>query len=216
MTLNGQQIAGDRAKLSIANGEKARLALYKLMLEETNFLILDEPTNHLDFDTREIVERALLKYQGTLLIVSHDRHFLDVLAERVLEIRDGILYDYPGNYSWFLEKREENLTKIPENLTPVKKSENKNSQAVNNFQVKQELKELKKNLSQCEKKISDSETRLNEIDAALCEPETLKDGLKVKNLMIERDNLDKEIQNLYSDWENLSLKIEELNEKISK
>ena len=200
----------------LSGGEKARLALYKLMLEETNFLILDEPTNHLDFDTREIVERALLKYQGTLLIVSHDRHFLDVLAERVLEIRDGILYDYPGNYSWFLEKREENLTKIPENLTPVKKSENKNSQAVNNFQVKQELKELKKNLSQCEKKISDSETRLNEIDAALCEPETLKDGLKVKNLMIERDNLDKEIQNLYSDWENLSLKIEELNEKISK
>ncbi len=207
----------------LSGGEKARLALYKLMLEETNFLILDEPTNHLDFDTREIVERALLKYQGTLLIVSHDRHFLDVLAERVLEIRDGILYDYPGNYSWFLEKRasligsqKENLAAIPENSTPVKKSENKNSQAVNNFQVKQELKELKKNLSQCEKKISDSETRLNEIDAALCEPETLKDGLKVKNLMIERDKLDKEIQNLYSDWENISLKIEDLNAKISK
>jgi len=207
----------------LSGGEKARLALYKLMLEETNFLILDEPTNHLDFDTREIVERALLKYQGTLLIVSHDRHFLDVLAERVLEIRDGILYDYPGNYSWFLEKRasligsqEENLAAIPENSAPVKKSENKNSQAVNNFQIKQELKELKKNLSQCEKKISDSETRLNEIDAALCEPETLKDGLKVKNLMIERDNLDKEIQNLYSDWENISLKIEDLNAKISK
>lgn len=207
----------------LSGGEKARLALYKLMLEETNFLILDEPTNHLDFDTREIVERALLKYQGTLLIVSHDRHFLDVLAERVLEIRDGILYDYPGNYSWFLEKRasligsqEENLAAVPENSTPVKKSENKNSQAVNNFQIKQELKELKKNLSQCEKKISDSETRLNEIDAALCESETLKDGLKVKNLMIERDKLDKEIQNLYSDWENISLKIEDLNAKISK
>ena len=199
----------------LSGGEKARLALYKLMLEETNFLILDEPTNHLDFDTREIVERALLKYQGTLLIVSHDRHFLDVLAERVLEIRDGILYDYPGNYSWFLEKREENLTTSPEVLTSVKKSENKNPQ-VNNFQVKQEIKELKKILSQCEKKISDSEARINEIDSALCEPETLKDGAKVKNLMIERDNLDKEIKNLYSEWENFSLKIEELNAKISK
>ena len=198
----------------LSGGEKARLALYKLMLEETNFLILDEPTNHLDFDTREIVERALLKYQGTLLIVSHDRHFLDVLAERVLEIRDGVLYDYPGNYSWFLEKREENLADPSQPEQKIIKKEN--SQASNTFQIKQELKELKKNLSQCEKKISDSESRLNEIDAALCEPETLKDGVKVKHLMIERDNLDKEIQNLYSDWENISLKLEELNAKISK
>ncbi|MBQ7069007.1 MAG: ABC-F family ATP-binding cassette domain-containing protein [Synergistaceae bacterium] len=107
----------------LSGGEKARLALYKLMLEETNFLILDEPTNHLDFNTREIVERALLKYQGTLLIVSHDRHFLDALAERVLEIRDGILYDYPGNYSWFLEKREETLSNlsVDKSTSPLRK-----------------------------------------------------------------------------------------------
>ncbi|MBQ3377455.1 MAG: ABC-F family ATP-binding cassette domain-containing protein, partial [Synergistaceae bacterium] len=86
------------------------------MLEETNLLILDEPTNHLDYETREVVERALLQYSGTLLIVSHDRHFLDILAERVLEIRNGKLYDYPGNYSWFLEKREELLETEQQNL----------------------------------------------------------------------------------------------------
>ena len=168
---------------------------------------MDEPTNHLDHETREIVERALLKYQGTLLIVSHDRHFLDVLAERVLEIRDGVLYDYPGNYSWFLEKREESLSGLPEeNKSPNDKKPVKDSQ--NKFQIKQELKEIKKLISQCEKKISDSESRLNEIDAALCEPETFKDGLKAKNLTAERENLEKEIQNLYSEWESLSLRQE--------
>lgn len=199
----------------LSGGEKARLALYKLMLEETNFLILDEPTNHLDYETREIVERALLKYQGTLLIVSHDRHFLDVLAERVLEIRDGILYDYPGNYSWFLEKREETLG----NAVQEEPQKNKNSKPVkdtqNKFQSRQELKEIKKLISQCEKKISDSESRLNEIDSAMCEPETLKDGIKVKNLINERDNLEKEIQDLYSEWESLSLKLEKTSDFIT-
>ncbi len=186
----------------LSGGEKARLALYKLMLEETNFLILDEPTNHLDHDTREIVERALLKYQGTLLIVSHDRHFLDVLAERVLEIRDGKLFDYPGNYSWFLDKREENLqaltvAPVAKKSIPIRKPDNKN-----------EIKETKKLISQCEKKISDLETKLNEIDKALSNPETLSNSKKIQQLLIERDELDKELKNLYSEWEELNLKFE--------
>ena len=185
----------------LSGGEKARLALYKLMLEETNFLILDEPTNHLDVDTREIVERALLKYQGTLLIVSHDRHFLDALAERVLEIREGKLYDYPGNYSWFLEKREQTLanddviTEKP--AAKVRPSKNNN-----------ELREIKKSISQSEKKISETESRINQIDSLLCQPETMKDGAKVQALMTERAGLERELQEAYSLWEELSLKLE--------
>ena len=185
----------------LSGGEKARLALYKLMLEETNFLILDEPTNHLDVDTREIVERALLKYQGTLLIVSHDRHFLDALAERVLEIREGKLYDYPGNYSWFLEKREQTLanddviTEKP--AAKVRPSKNNN-----------ELREIKKSISQSEKKISEIESRISGIDESLCQPETMKDGAKVQALMTERAGLERELQEAYSLWEELSLKLE--------
>ncbi len=189
----------------LSGGEKARLALYKLMLEETNFLILDEPTNHLDQNTRGIVERALLKYQGTLLIVSHDRHFLDVLAERVLEIRDGKLYDYPGNYSWFLEKREETLTadtgiiKTADRIKTVKRDDNA-----------KEIKETKKLIAQSEKDIADTEARIAEIDEELCRPETLKDSQKVQVLMIERDNISKSLKGLYSRWEELSIKLEEL------
>ena len=176
------------------------------MLEETNFLILDEPTNHLDQSTREIVERALLKYQGTLLIVSHDRHFLDSLAERVLEIREGKLYDYPGNYSWFLEKREETLTDSqPNPAKPAKKAKPTNDNL-------REIREVKKSIAQAEKDIAAKESRLQEIDAALCEPDTLKDSGKVQALMIERDNLDKSLKDLYSQWEGLSIKLENLKE----
>ena len=194
----------------LSGGEKARLALYKLMLEETNFLILDEPTNHLDHETREIVERALLKYQGTLLIVSHDRHFLDVLAERVLEIRDGKLFDYPGNYSWFLDKREENLQALT--VAPVAKK----SIQIRKPDNKNEIKETKKLISQCEKKISDLETKLNEIDSALSNPETLSNSKKIQQLLIERDELDKELKNLYSEWEELNLKFERIYDSYVK
>ena len=190
----------------LSGGEKARLALYKLMLEETNFLILDEPTNHLDQNTREIVERALLKYQGTLLIVSHDRHFLDALAERVLEIRDGKVYDYPGNYSWFLEKREESIsgTQI-DTQKPAKKTKPNND-------TLREIREVKKIVAGLEKKIAESEARMQEIDETLCRPETLSDSGKVQALMIERDNLDKRLKDSYSEWEEMSIMLENLKE----
>ena len=201
---SGDDIHKSAAVLS--GGEKARLALYKLMLEETNFLILDEPTNHLDQNTREIVERALMKYQGTLLIVSHDRHFLDSLAERVLEIREGKLYDYPGNYSWFLEKREESMTQ-PEISGPqtVRKARPNN-------ESQREVREVKKRVAQAEKDIAASEARISEIDEELRRPETLADSVRVQALMIERDNLDKGLKDLYSHWEELSLRLEDLKE----
>ncbi len=188
----------------LSGGEKARLALYKLMIEPTNFLILDEPTNHLDTDTREIVERALLKYQGTLLIVSHDRHFLDALAERVLEIRDGNLYDYPGNYSWFLEKREQTITPA-DDMKPSAKT--KSPKRDDNLR---EIREIKKAVSQAEKEISGHESRVAEIDGLLCLPETLRDSQKVQALMTERANLSRGLEELYSRWENLSLKLDGL------
>ena len=94
----------------LSGGEKSRLALLKILLTDTNLLILDEPTNHLDIKTREIFQNALLSYQGTILIVSHDRYFLDCLVGRVFELRDGVCHEYRGNYSYFIEKRREEQT----------------------------------------------------------------------------------------------------------
>ncbi len=91
----------------MSGGEKARLALLKLFLEGNNFLILDEPTNHLDIPTREIVEEALLAFKGTYLVISHDRYFLDKIAERTFRLDDGLLTEYMGNYSYYREKEKE-------------------------------------------------------------------------------------------------------------
>ena len=91
----------------LSGGEKSRLALLKILLRDSNLLILDEPTNHLDLKTKEIFQNALLAYSGTVVIVSHDRFFLDRHVNRVIEIRDGQCYEYHGNYSYFIQKRSE-------------------------------------------------------------------------------------------------------------
>ena len=188
----------------LSGGEKARLSLYKLMLAETNFLILDEPTNHLDQSTREIVERALLKYQGTLLIVSHDRHFLDNLAERVLEIRDGILYDYAGNYSYFLEKREEFFNANEKTDVSAKKiSSAKKSKPL----ISPETKILKKQITELENKITECEAKISDIDKKLCDPNFLNNSSEIQALMIERKNTEKILNVLYSEWEDANLKL---------
>ena len=91
----------------LSGGERARLALLKLFLEGDNFLILDEPTNHLDIPTREVVEDALRRYEGTVFVISHDRYFLDAVTKRTLVLADGAITDYAGNYSYYKEKLKE-------------------------------------------------------------------------------------------------------------
>jgi ATP-binding cassette subfamily F protein 3 len=98
----------------LSGGEKSRLALLKILLQDSNLLILDEPTNHLDLKTKEIFQNALLSYTGTVVIVSHDRFFLDRHVNRVIEIRDGQCHEYHGNYSYFIQKRSEMDATIPE------------------------------------------------------------------------------------------------------
>ena len=97
----------------LSGGEKSRLALLKILLQDSNLLILDEPTNHLDLKTKEIFQNALLGYTGTVIIVSHDRFFLDCLVNRVIEIRDGGCNEYHGNYSYFIQKSSEMDATIP-------------------------------------------------------------------------------------------------------
>lgn len=98
---------------ALSGGEKARLALLKLMMTGANFLILDEPTNHLDIPAKEAVEEAILAFPGTFLTVSHDRYFLDKVADRVIELSEGNLADYVGNYSYYRDKKAANPVKAP-------------------------------------------------------------------------------------------------------
>lgn len=94
----------DKAVSSLSGGEKARLALAKLMMQKANFLILDEPTNHLDLDSKEVLENALIDYPGTLLFVSHDRYFINRIATKVVELSGTGSFEYLGDYDYYIEK----------------------------------------------------------------------------------------------------------------
>jgi ATP-binding cassette subfamily F protein 3 len=220
----------------LSGGEKSRLALFKLLLSDTNFLILDEPTNHLDMNTREIFQRALLQYGGTLLIVSHDRYFLDDLSDRVIEIRDGELYDYPGNYSRFIEKREEAMrrderdapeicrrsqpdtsdprqkqheTKAPEDQAMSR--EKRRQEADERNRIYRERKVFMDKIGPLEAAIAKSETRRDEIDALLASPEVLSDSVLVRDLYKERKTILDGLSSDYDVWERLSEDMERVN-----
>ncbi|PKP55299.1 hypothetical protein CVT91_16035 [Candidatus Atribacteria bacterium HGW-Atribacteria-1] len=208
----------------ISGGEKSRLALVKILMQESNFLILDEPTNHLDIVTKELFQQALLKYSGTILIVSHDRFFLDNLITRVIEIRDGRIYDYPGNYSYFIEKRTQLLaennngnlsTKIKiveqskikiktlDKLRKQKEAEERNRFYRQNKDILDKLKSVEEKIKVLKGNKADAETQL-------CDPIVLKDSKKVQNLMIDLKKYNHELTTLTKTHENLILKIKEL------
>ncbi|MDL2264294.1 ABC-F family ATP-binding cassette domain-containing protein [Synergistaceae bacterium OttesenSCG-928-I11] len=224
--------SGDDIKKPIrvlSGGEKSRVALFKLLLSDSNFLVLDEPTNHLDMNTREIFQRALLQYGGTLLIVSHDRYFLDNLVDRVVEIRDGQLFNYPGNYSRFVEKRDEILRggETPKQEAPPKRADTAQAQSDEPFEpldqkrdrraeaearnrLYRERKKFTDRIAPLEERIAQSEARRGEIDALLCDPEVLADSARVQELMIERKNLEDTIAGDYAEWEELCAAMEEV------
>lgn len=187
----------------LSGGEKSRLALLKVLLQDSNFLILDEPTNHLDASTRQIFQRALLDYSGTILIVSHDRNFLDELADRVFEIREESLFDYPGNYSYFIEKRASQIKgedyKNSENILTKtalrqQKKENAEKEAAK-VKRKRELKEL-------EDKIAVLEKELCHCDEMLCSPLPSSD---IRELMLKRTRTEGKLEEHMKRWESLAL-----------
>lgn len=186
-----------------SGGERARIALLKLMLGKYNFLLLDEPTNHLDAFSREELENTLLNYSGTMLIVSHDRYFINKLATSVLELsKDGVCR-YDGNYSYYLEKR-----KVDEEQTarekPVK---------VNDYKLKKErasaVRKLKTQISKAEAQIEDLEEKcaLFEEDIASNPPYE-----KLMEITEKLHQTNQEKDSLYQLWEELSIQLSELDE----
>lgn len=205
----------------LSGGEKSRLALAKILMQESNFLILDEPTNHLDIITKELFQRALLKYSGTILIVSHDRFFLDNLITRVIEIRDGRIYDYPGNYSYFIEKRAQLLVKINDgNLsTKTKKVEQsklkvktlnklkKRKEAEERNRIYRQNKDILDKLKSIEERTKEAEKNKADAEAQLCDPVVLKDSKKVQTLMIDLKKYNHKLTTLTKTREGLTQKI---------
>jgi len=205
----------------LSGGEKSRLVLAKILMQESNFLILDEPTNHLDITTKELFQRALLKYSGTILIVSHDRFFLDNLITRVIEIRDGRIYDYPGNYSYFIEKRAQLLAETNDSnlFTKTKRAEQsklkvktlnklkKQKEAEERNRIYRQNKDILDKLKSIEEKIKFLKENKVSAESQLCDLVILKDSKKVQNLMIDLKKYNQELSALTKTSKELNLKI---------
>jgi len=201
----------------LSGGEKSRLALLKIMLLDTNFLILDEPTNHLDIKTKDIFQNALIHYSGTVAIVSHDRYFLDHLVNKVFELRDGRIFDYPGNYSYFIEKRAETMARAMGKDLPAGAAADKGHSLKDKRRLEAEERNrlskirtaLKKELTAVEEKIARLEAGKADHEKALCDPQTHRDPVKIKDLTLELKAVERDLEQAYHVWTELSCKMED-------
>ena len=189
---------------TLSGGERGRVALAKLMLKKDNLLLLDEPTNHLDMDSREVLEDALNDYEGTLLTVSHDRYFINRVANRVLEMTPEGARDYLGNYDDYLEKkRQEELGLLEETApgrTRTQMDKEKRRQRLKNESKKQLLQRLK----DTEAAIPETEEAIARLEAQMGDPEIYKDGQKAAQVAREHEQMQKRLDALYEEWEELT------------
>lgn len=180
-----------------SGGERARIALLKLMLGKFNFLLLDEPTNHLDAFSREELEKTLTEYDGTMLIVSHDRYFINKLATRILELTPDGINEYIGNYDEYIEKKNNIVVKDS-------KTKEKTEKKPNEYKLKKErqsqLRKAKTRMSKCELEIEQIEEKICEIENLL----SSSDYEELIKLTAQLEESTKKRDLLYAEWENLA------------
>lgn len=202
---------------TLSGGEKGRVALAKIMLSKANFLVLDEPTNHLDILSKEILESAIVNYEGTVLYVSHDRYFINQTASKIVEMAKDGTTEYLGNYDYYIEKKKEleeaklaspsvAATSLTSQATST--SPNTTSSAKLDRQKQKEeqtrLRRIQTQLSKVEEAISEAEDRVTFIDEQLCLEEIYSDFEKSKDFLQEKETLSEKITALYEEWETLS------------
>ena len=188
----------------LSGGERNRLALAKLMLQPFNVLIMDEPTNHLDIKSKNVLKDALQRFEGTLILVSHDRDFLKGLTNTVFEFKDGNIKKYLGDVDYYLEQRNvENLREV-EKRTVVKSQPKESPKQT--YEDQKKIKSLNNKLSNCESKISQLEKDIKAIDTELANnyDETVAKPNFFENYQAKKDQLAK----LMQDWEDITLQLE--------
>ena len=198
----------------LSGGERGRVSLAKLMLSEANFLILDEPTNHLDITSKEILEKALNDYTGTLLYVSHDRYFINQTASRILDLVNHTFVNYIGNYDYYLEKKEI-LTAAYSSAAPtasvssaVSNTPSETSETKLDWKAQKEAqaKERKRqnDLKKTEERITVLEERDAEIDELMTQEDVYSNSVKCQELAKEKAGIAAELETLYEKWEELA------------
>ena len=194
----------------LSGGERGRVSLAKLMLSDANLLILDEPTNHLDIDSKEILERAVNHFEGTVLYVSHDRYFINRTATRILDLTQKQLVNYIGNYDYYLEKKEANeqaqLTTPVEPATDTADNGASDSKLTWQQQKEEQARLRKKQnaLNKVEKEISELEAKNESLDEQLSDPKNGTDIALLQKLASEKEANDERLLTLMEEWENLA------------
>ena len=181
----------------LSGGERGRLQLLKMMLSDANFLLMDEPTNHLDIDSKEVLEDALIDYEGTVLVISHDRYFLNKVTDKILEMTEDGMIEYLGNYDYYLEKKNEVIIEEDEELktkTQIKLERKKERE-------KQKLyRKKKKQIENLEDLIEKNEMELENLDNLLCDPKIYEEPENALELSQKREELQLKLDKLYDEW----------------
>ena len=202
----------------LSGGEKSRLAIAKLLLEPVNLLVLDEPTNHLDMRSKDILKNALLQFGGTIIVVSHDRDFLQGLTEKVFEFRNRQIKEFNGDIYDFIESRRiENLSE----LETIKKVGKKNTASDNTSSRKQsyqkkkeferEVRKLERRISRCEEEIGSLEQRAASLEAIIANPTLDQEKVDSGEVFTEYEAVKKQLRKTEKEWEEAQLALEELN-----
>ena len=194
---------------SLSGGEKARLTLVKLMMSGANTLILDEPTNHMDIESKEVFEEALSEFEGTAIIVSHDRFFLQKIPTRILELTPDGVVEYLGKYDYYLEKKA--LAEAEESQASFRdagtEAQNVSSKEERSLKKAEEAKERRKQreIEKVEKEIETMEQRALELEQEMAKPEISTDFSRLAELSTELSDLRSEISRKYEFWESIQI-----------
>ena len=195
----------------LSGGEKARLQLAKLMLEKNNLLVLDEPTNHLDITSKQVLEDALENYEGTIVFVSHDRYFINKIANKVLDITGDDYSIYLGNYDYYLEKREQELIakKLKEEKTDEVQEKVANDYVLGK-EEKKRIRKLERTREELLEKIELLEEKVTLVNNELTKEEVYTDAVKVQEYNEELRSLNQEIEDLNNTWLEIEEELESL------
>ena len=189
----------------LSGGERCRINLLKLMLSKSNLLLLDEPTNHLDIPSREALEEAILTYDGTLIVISHDRYFLNKVINRILELEENGVNEYLGNYNYYVEKKKnpqrfEHFESLAGGKTKTQINEEKKKKRA----LEKEEKEKQKKIKELEDNISKKEEKLENLQEELCKEEIYSNPEESERVNKEIKIIQENIEKLYEEWELLS------------
>ena len=207
--------ASDKKVKVLSGGERSRLAMIKLLLEPVNFLILDEPTNHLDMRSKDVLKEAIREFDGTVIVVSHDREFLDGLVTKVYEFGGGVVREHMGGIYDFLQKKKiENLNELQLSASPTasvsKKEEVPVSENKLSYEAQKELnkkiKKLEKQVADCEKRIEQIESQIAEVEAQMATPE----GASDMKLYEQYQQLKKQLDGEVEEWETAMMELDEM------